>query len=190
MACYEGVGIIVINKYYIDLILFLVVFVAAIPFVLVPRLKNNKKAKITYAIIVIALIGGFSTYTSIKDNPKVEASLGGASIEFNKGETVDFEEIKSIQYYEDVTLDINPNGYRWGNDDYYSGDANIRIMDANENELEFIYKGKVYIDRNVQDCIVMDVNDSSKTYIFNLGNKQETKKLYQDLIEKCFPEDY
>lgn len=51
---------------------------------------------------------------TIRDNPPVQAFLGENYIEFKEGERIEFDEIKSVDYYESVDIVLNPNGYRWG----------------------------------------------------------------------------
>lgn len=178
------------NRFYTELFIFLIAFVLYIPFQIGPKLKKNKKAKIIFVIVTVAIIVGYSTYTAIKDNPRVQASLGSDYIEFKDEEKIDCDEIETIDYYEDAMMKINPNGYRWGDDNYYSGDANVNILDLDGNELKSVYKAKVYVNKKVHNYILIDVNKPNKVYVFNLGDKQETENLYRDLMRKCFPENY
>ncbi|MEE0667069.1 hypothetical protein [Holdemanella biformis] len=77
--------------------------------------------------MVIVVFGIYTTYTSIKDNPKVDAKFGENYIEFKKNEVILLNNIEDVQFYDNVKFVIVPNGYRWSNDDYYSGDANVNI---------------------------------------------------------------
>ena len=69
-----------------------------------------------------------------------------------------------------------------GNDDYYSGDANVNIKKG-EKTLKYIYKGKVYINANNKSYIVLNEKGSSKFYVFNLGTKKKTRQMYYELLE-------
>lgn len=178
------------GRFYIQLFLFLIAFVLYVPFQIVPKLKNKKTAKIIFVIVVFTLFVSYSTYTAMTDNPIIEARLGLNYIEFKEDERIDYDEIKTIDYYEDVLMKIYPNGYRWGNDSYYSGEANINILNSQGNELKSVYKANVYVNKKVHNYILIDVNNPNKEYVFNLGDEQETENLYQNLMKKCFPENY
>lgn len=178
------------NRLLEELLLFIFICILALPFEFSSKLKRNKKAKLFFMCMVFSMVGIYATFTSIKDNPKVEASLHSNYIELKKGEKIDFDEIENVKYYGNVIIKINPNGYRWGNDNYYSGDANVNIMAKNGNELEDIYKAKVYINTGVDAYIVMDVPKINKKFVFNLNDKQKTKKMYQCLIQNSFAGDY
>lgn len=178
------------NRFYIQLLFVLIAFVLYVPFQIVPKLKNNKSAKIIFAIVVLTVFASYSIYTAMIDNPRIEARLGLNYIEFKEEEKIDYDEIKTIDYYEDVLMEIYPNGYRWGNDSYYSGEANINILDLQGNELKSVYKANVYVNKKVHNYILIDVNNPNKEYVFNLGDEQETENLYQNLIKKCFPDNY
>ena len=125
----------------------------------------------------------FILYTSIKDNPEVNAKMNENSIEFKKEEAISFSDIENIQFYDHVQLEIVPNGYRWGNDDYYSGDANVNIKKG-EKILKSIYKGKVYINTNNKSYIVLNIKGTSKFYVFNLSTEKKTKQMYNKLLER------
>ena len=90
--------------------------------------------------------------------------------------------IEDVQFYDNVKFEIVPNGYRWGNDDYYSGDANVNIKKGKKT-LKYIYKGKVYINANNKSYIVLNEKGASKSYVFNLGTKKKTKQMYYELLE-------
>lgn len=132
--------------------------------------------------MVFAVFGIYATYTSIKDNPKVDAKLGENYIEFKKDEVISLNNIEDVQFYDNVKFELVPNGYRWGNDDYYSGDANVRIKKG-KKMLKSIYKGKVYINANNKSYIVLNEKGTTKFYVFNLGTKKKTKQMYYELLE-------
>lgn len=48
-------------------------------------------------------------------------------IEFKKNEVIPLNNIEDVDFYDNVKFEIVANGYPWGNDDYYSGDANVNI---------------------------------------------------------------
>ena len=76
------------NRFYGELILLLIACLVALPIQFIPKLKENKKVKIIFCIMVFAVFGIYATYTSIKDNPKVDAKLGENYIEFKKNEVI------------------------------------------------------------------------------------------------------
>lgn len=170
------------NRFYGELILFLIACLVALPLQFIPKLKENKKVKIIFSIVVFAVFGIYTIYTSIKDNPKVDARLDENSIEFKKNEVISFNNIEEVQFYENVKLEILANGYRWGNDDYYSGDANVNI-EKGKKTIRSIYKGKVYINTNNESYIVLNKKGTSKAYVFNLGTKKKTEQMYYELLE-------
>lgn len=103
-------------------------------------------------------------------------------IEFKKNEVISLNNIEDVQFYDNVKFEIVANGYRWGNDDYYSGDANVNIKKG-EKTLKYIYKGKVYINANNKSYIVLNEKGTTKFYVFNLGTKKKTKQMYYELLE-------
>lgn len=52
-----------------------------------------------------------------------------------------------------------------------------------EKTLEYIYKGKVYINANNKSYIVLNEKGTTKFYVFNLGTKKKTKQMYYELLE-------
>lgn len=170
------------NRFYDELILLLITCLVALPLQFIPKLKENKKVKIIFCIMVIVVFGIYATYTSIKDNPKVDAKLGENYIEFKKNEVISLNNIEDVQFYDNVKFEIVANGYRWGNDDYYSGDANVNIKKGKKT-LKYIYKGKVYINANNKSYIVLNEKGTTKFYVFNLGTKKKTKQMYYELLE-------
>lgn len=170
------------NRFYGELILLLITCLVALPLQFIPKLKENKKVEIIFGLVVFAVFGIYATYTSIKDNPKVDAKLGKNYIEFKKNEVISLNNIEDVQFYDNVKFEIVANGYRWGNDDYYSGDANVNIKKG-EKTLKYIYKGKVYINANNKSYIVLNKKGTTKFYVFNLGTKKKTKQMYYKLLE-------
>lgn len=102
------------NRFYGELILLLITCLVALPIQFIPKLKENKKVKIIFCIMVFAVFGIYATYTSIKDNPKVDAKLGENYIEFKKNELISLNNIEDVQFYDNVKFEIVANGYRWG----------------------------------------------------------------------------
>lgn len=142
--------------------------------------KKNKKAIWFVRILTVLVFGGFVIGQAVLLNPPVEAKLKSTSLQFKKEENVSFRSITSMHYFTDPEMEIVANGFRWGNKDYYSGDANVRITDT-EPEYYF-YKCKVYIHTATKPCIVVETEE--KAYVFNLATKKETKQFYDQLEEK------
>ena len=86
------------NRFYGELILLLITCLVALPIQFIPKLKENKKVKIIFCIMVFAVFGIYATYTSIKDNPKVDAKLGENYIEFKKNEVISLNNIEDVQF--------------------------------------------------------------------------------------------
>lgn len=61
------------NRFYGELILLLIACLVALPLQFISKLKENKKVEIIFGLVVFAVFGIYATYTSIKDNPKVDA---------------------------------------------------------------------------------------------------------------------
>lgn len=168
--------------------LFVIIIFALLllPFELTPKLKNNKKIKIIVMISILIISAIIFISQAILLNPKVEAKIGYDYVQF-KEEKVYFNNIEKIQYLENVDIAVSANGFRWGNDDYYSGDANVEVSSReDETTLLSIYKGKVYIDREVDDYIVITSKNSSKVFIFNFSSAEETKAKFKELKEKNY----
>ena len=106
----------------------------------------------------------------------------GINFSFDQNEVISLNNIEDVQFYDNVKFEIVANGYRWGNDDYYSGDANVNIKKG-EKTLKYIYKGKVYINANNKSYIVLNEKGTTKFYVFNLGTKKKTKQMYYELLE-------
>lgn len=161
-----------------------VFIILLLPFELTPKLKNNKKIKIIVMISLLIIFAIIFISQAILLNPKVEAIVGDDYIQF-KEEKVFFNNIEKIQYLENVDLEVSANGFRWGNDDYYSGDANVEALSREDDStLLDIYKGKVYIDRDVDDYIVITSNNPSKVFIFNYNTIEKTKTVFNELEKK------
>lgn len=125
-----------------QLTLFIIACFLVLPFAISPKLQKNKKGIVVFGILIIAMFCSYSMITAVRDNPKLIASLNSSSIEFKEDETLPYDQVGKIEYYEDVQIKIAANGYRWGNDDYYSGDANVDFMDSDENTIRSINQCK------------------------------------------------
>ena len=116
------------------------------------------------------------------DNKQTYAEIIDQSIVFTKTESVEFKDIEEINMYDDVVIDIHANGYRWENKKYFSGDADVKIFDQDENQLLSVKKGKTDIDKKVNTCIY--VKTESKEYIFNYQTTEKTKIIFDDIYSK------
>lgn len=174
------------SSWGLGLFVIIIFTILLLPFELIPKLKNNKKIKIIVMISIVIICAIIFISQAIVLNPKVEATINENNVQFKEDEKVYFNHIENIQYLENVDLAVSANGFRWGNDEYYSGEANVEaISQEDDSTLLSIYKGKVYIDRNVDDFIVITRNKPNKTFIFNYSTKEETKAIYKELKKKC-----
>lgn len=168
----------------LGLFVIIVFTILLLPFQFTPKLKNNKKIKIIVMISILIISAIILISQAILLNPKVEGIIDNDYVQF-KEEKVYFNNIENIQYLENVDLVLSANGFRWGNDDYYSGDANAEVINReDESILLSIYKGKVYIDRDVDDYIVITSNNPYKVFIFNYSTAKDTKAVFNKLGKK------
>lgn len=115
-------------------------------------------------------------------NPIIKPSLHADYLKLN--EEIKYESIELCENYRDCTLKIVANGFRWGYQTYYSGDANVEIYNSKNEKLDYYYKAKVYYNLDVNDFIVLkDVNEN-KIYIFNFDTNQQTQEFYDLLCKK------
>ena len=168
--------------FLLDLILILIIGGVAI--ILQYHFGNrlNKKFEIVYGCISVVIIAVTSIVFTIKMNPIIKPSLHDDYLKLN--EEIKYESIELCENYRDCTLKIVANGFRWGYQTYYSGDANVEIYNSKNEKLDYYYKAKVYYNLDVNDFIVLkDVNEN-KIYIFNFDTNQQTQEFYDLLCKK------
>ena len=168
--------------FLLDLILFLIIGGVAI--ILQYHFGNrlSKKFEIVYGCISVVIIAVTSIVFTIKMNPIIKSSLHADYLKLN--EEIKYESIELCENYRDCTLKIVANGFRWGYQTYYSGDANVEIYNSKNEKLDYYYKAKVYYNLDVNDFIVLkDVNEN-KIYIFNFDTNQQTQEFYDLLCKK------
>ena len=168
--------------FLLDLILFLIICGVAI--ILQYHFENrlSKKFEIVYGCISVVIIAVTSIVFTIKMNPIIKSSLHADYLKLN--EEIKYESIELCENYRDCTLKIVANGFRWGYQTYYSGDANVEIYNSKNEKLDYYYKAKVYYNLDVNDFIVLkDVNEN-KIYIFNFDTNQQTLEFYDLLCKK------
>ena len=168
--------------FLLDLILFLIFGGVAI--ILQYHFGNrlSKKVEIVYGCISVVIVAVTSTVFAIKMNPIITPSLHADYLKLN--EEIKYTSIELCENYRDCTLKIVANGFRWGYQTYYSGDANVEIYNSKNEKLDYYYKAKVYYNLDVNDFIVLkDVNEN-KIYIFNFDTNQQTQDFYDLLCKK------
>ncbi|MGM9889544.1 MAG: hypothetical protein ACI317_01815 [Floccifex porci] len=62
-------------------------------------------------------------------NPPVYAKIEEDKIVFKSNEKVQIFNIKNIEYFEDLEIELAANGFRWGNDDYIL----IQLKESNKS---------------------------------------------------------
>lgn len=167
--------------FLLDLILFLII--CGVAAILQYHFGNrlSKKFEIVYGCISVVIVAVTSIVFTIKMNPIITPSLDADYLKLN--EEIKYESIELCGNYRDCTLKIVANGFRWGYQTYYSGDANVEIYNSKNEKLDY-YKAKVYYNLDVNDFIVLkDVNEN-KIYIFNFDTNQQTQEFYDLLCKK------
>ena len=99
-------------------------------------------------------------------------------------EEIKYTSIELCENYRDCTLKIVANGFRWGYQTYYSGDANVEIYNSKNERLNYYYKAKVYYNIDVNSVIVLKDANDDKVYIFNFDTNQQTQDFYDLLCKK------
>ena len=168
--------------FLLDLILFF--FFVCVAIILQYHFWNriNKKFEIVYGCISAGIIAVTTIVFTIKMNPIITPSLHADYLKLN--EEIKYTSIELCENYRDCTLKIVANGFRWGYQTYYSGDANVEIYNSKNEKLDYYYKAKVYYNLDVNDFIVLkDVNEN-KIYIFNFDTNQQTQDFYDLLCKK------
>jgi hypothetical protein len=168
--------------FLLDLILFLIIGGVAI--ILQYHFGNrlSKKVEIVYGCISVVIVAVTSTVFAIKMNPIITPSLHADYLKLN--EEIKYESIELCENYRDCTLKIVANGFRWGYQTYYSGDANVEIYNSKNERLNYYYKAKVYYNIDVNSVIVLKDANDAKVYIFNFDTNQQTQDFYDLLCKK------
>lgn len=168
--------------FLLDLILFLIIGGVAI--ILQYHFGNrlSKKVEIVYGCISAGIIAVTSIVFAIKMNPIITPSLHADYLKLN--EEIKYESIELCENYGDCTLKIVANGFRWGYQTYYSGDANVEIYNSKNERLNYYYKAKVYYNIDVNSVIVLKDANDAKVYIFNFDTNQQTQDFYDLLCKK------
>ena len=170
--------------FLLDLILFLIIGGVAI--ILQYHFGNrlSKKVEIVYGCISVVIVAVTSTVFAIKMNPIITPSLHADYLKLN--EEIKYESIELCENYRDCTLKIVANGFRWGYQTYYSGDANVEIYNSKNERLNYYYKAKVYYNIDVNSVIVLKDANDAKVYIFNFDTNQQTQDFYDLLCKDTF----
>lgn len=168
--------------FLLDLILFLIIGGVAI--ILQYHFGNrlSKKVEIVYGCISVVIVAVTSTVFAIKMNPIITPSLHADYLKLN--EEIKYTSIELCENYRDCTLKIVANGFRWGYQTYYSGDANVEIYNSKNERLNYYYKAKVYYNIDVNSVIVLKDANDAKVYIFNFDTNQQTQEFYDLLCKK------
>lgn len=168
--------------FLLDLILFLIIGGVAI--ILQYHFGNrlSKKVEIVYGCISVVIVAVTTIVFTIQMNPIITPSLHADYLKLN--EEIKYTSIELCENYRDCTLKIVANGFRWGYQTYYSGDANVEIYNSKNERLNYYYKAKVYYNIDVNSVIVLKDANDAKVYIFNFDTNQQTQDFYDLLCKK------
>ena len=180
---YRHGGLEDMTKFFLlDLILFLIIGGVAI--ILQYHFGNrlSKKVEIVYGCISVVIVAVNTIVFTIQMNPIITPSLHADYLKLN--EEIKYTSIELCENYRDCTLKIVANGFRWGYQTYYSGDANVEIYNSKNERLNYYYKAKVYYNIDVNSVIVLKDANDAKVYIFNFDTNQQTQDFYDLLCKK------
>jgi hypothetical protein len=168
--------------FLLDLILFLIIGGVAI--ILQYHFGNrlSMKVEIVYGCISVVIVAVTTIVFTIQMNPIITPSLHADYLKLN--EEIKYTSIELCENYRDCTLKIVANGFRWGYQTYYSGDANVEIYNSKNERLNYYYKAKVYYNIDVNSVIVLKDANDAKVYIFNFDTNQQTQDFYDLLCKK------
>lgn len=158
---------------------FLVCGILVILVKIIELFVKEKKIRIAIEVCLVVVAGTIIIGQTILLNPPVQATMDNRYLIFKSDEKLSYKKIENIKYYDDVTMDLTPNGFRWGNSKYYSGDASINIK-KDGKQLYFNNKCKAYLNQN-KSFIVVETERVDGTYIFNLKTQRDTKEFYDQL---------
>ena len=171
------------NSIIYTLFIGIIIVVFYVVFYLATRKKLTKKKRWMIECIFAVVFGVLIIGSTILLNPPVNAKIEEEKIIFKSNEEVQISNIKNIEYFENTKIELVANGFRWGNKDYYSGDANICFLNTDGTEKEYVYKCKAYLNGNTDDYILIELKDSNKSYVFNFDDKRETSDFYDQIIK-------
>lgn len=180
---YRFEGLEDMTKFFLlDLILFLIIGGVAI--ILQYHFGNrlSMKVEIVYGCISVVIVAVTTIVFTIQMNPIITPSLHADYLKLN--EEIKYTSIELCENYRDCTLKIVANGFRWGYQTYYSGDANVEIYNSKNERLNYYYKAKVYYNIDVNSVIVLKDANDAKVYIFNFDTNQQTQDFYDLLCKK------
>ncbi len=171
------------NSIYYTLFIGIIIVIFYVVFYLTTRKKLTKKKRWMIECIFAGVFGVVIIGSTIFMNPPVHAKIEEDEIVFKSNEKIQISNIKNIEYFEDTEIELVANGFRWGNKDYYSGDANIRFLNTDETEKEYVYKCKAYLNGNSNDYILIQLKNSGKSYVFNFDETNKTSTFYDEIIK-------
>ncbi len=164
-----------------NLILGIILASIIVIFDFLERNRMDKKKRLIIKCILAGIFGIVIIFSTMRLNPPVHATIQKGSIEFKSNERVKFSDIESITYFKDTKIELVANGFRWGNNKYYSGDANIRFLNADGTEKEYVYKCKAYLNGRSNDYILIKQKNSTQAYVFNFENTSDTEQFYNQI---------
>lgn len=82
-----------------------------------------------FECIFAVIFGIIILCSTIFLNPSVHAKIEEDKIVFKSNEKVQIFNIKNIEYFEDLEIELAANGFRWGNDDYIL----IQLKESNKS---------------------------------------------------------
>lgn len=164
-----------------NLIIFLILIIVAIFLEHFTDIDFNKKGKIIVCIVFLLGISISNYFFTVSMNPIISPKFQDNALILNK--KISLKNIESIKYFSNCSLKITPNGFRQNYKNYYSGEANVSIINVKNKEIASYYKAKVYYHLDGKNLIMIKEKTTNKTYIFNLKTKKETKNLYQKLLK-------
>ncbi len=149
------------------------------------RNRMDKKKRFIIKCILAGIFGIVIIFSTMQLNPSVHATIQEDGIAFKSNEHVKFSNIESITYFKDTEIELVAIGFRWGNNKYYSGDANIRFLNTDGTEKEYVFKCKAYMNGRSNDYILIKQKNSTQDYVFNFEDTSDTKQFY-DRISKLY----
>ncbi len=156
-------------------------------YILFDRLSKNKmEKKLRYGIklVLIGFMIAIGIFYTMQSYPPTYATINQEQIQFRKDEVIDISYIEELKYFENTDIEVVANGERWGNKDYYSGDANVRFFNEKKEEIDYAYKCKAYINKDRNNYILLKTKGANKKYVFNFDTEEETKEFYEKLNKK------
>lgn len=139
----------------------------------------------TYKIIGIFIfgIGFFIVFAAIflfsMQDMSAKINISNESIQLDGfiHDTVDFDEINKVGYLDDFEIHGGKKGAGFSNNGYFSGDADFKD----------IGQCRAYVYYHEKYFVVMYTDE--ETIIFNEKSEEETKDIYNTLLEKKQKDD-